>query len=102
MACNISDFSRYTRKETAAWTQMLFVPALWTVCALFGSIAANMTTVIPRYQGVATFQPFDIIENGGWLESHGGRAAAFFCSLAWGVGNMTTSASFAFLVQRPA
>ncbi|GAA6053603.1 hypothetical protein JCM3770_001548 [Rhodotorula araucariae] len=91
MACNIGDFSRYSRKETAAWLQLLFVPALWTICALFGAIAANMTTVIPRYQGVATFQPFDLIENGGWLDSHGGRAAAFFCSAAWALGNMCTN-----------
>ncbi|GAA5847046.1 hypothetical protein JCM9279_002667 [Rhodotorula babjevae] len=91
MACNIGDFSRYSRKETAAWLQMLFVPAMWTICALFGAVAANMTTVIPRYDGVATFQPFDLIENGGWLESKGGRAAAFFCSAAWALGNMTTN-----------
>ncbi|GAA5821801.1 hypothetical protein JCM11251_001031 [Rhodosporidiobolus azoricus] len=91
MACNIGDFSRYTRSPTAAWMQMLFVPALWTICALFGAVAANMTTVIPRYQGVATFQPFDLIENGGWLENKGGRAAAFFCSAAWALGNATTN-----------
>lgn len=45
---------------------------------------------IPIYQGKAIFQPFDIIENGGWLASPGGRAAAFFCSAAWAIGNMTT------------
>lgn len=49
--------------------------------------------VIPRYGGVATFQPFDVIEKGGWLESHGGRAAAFFCSAAWALGSMTTNIS---------
>ncbi|BGP42631.1 hypothetical protein JCM10449v2_006643 [Rhodotorula kratochvilovae] len=91
MACNIGDFSRYSRKETAAWLQLLFVPAMWTICALFGAIAANMTTVIPRFDGVATFQPFDLIDNGGWLGSKGGRAAAFFCSAAWALGNMTTN-----------
>ncbi|GAA5892391.1 hypothetical protein JCM6882_003658 [Rhodosporidiobolus microsporus] len=79
MACNIGDFSRYTRTPTAAWMQMLFVPGLWTICALFGAVAANMTT------------PFDIIENGGWLGNKGGRAAAFFCSAAWALGNATTN-----------
>jgi NCS1 family nucleobase:cation symporter-1 len=50
-----------------------------------------MTTVIPRYEGVQTFQPFDLIENGGWLGNKGGRAAAFFCSAAWALGNATTN-----------
>jgi len=101
----IGDFSRYSRKETAAWLQMLFVPAMWTICALFGAVAANMTTVIPRYEGVATFQPFDLIENGGWLGSKGGRAAAFFCSAAWALGNMTTNITaklVLFLAHSPA
>ncbi|GAA6025654.1 hypothetical protein JCM10207_008927 [Rhodosporidiobolus poonsookiae] len=89
MACNIGDFSRYSRKETAAWMQMLFIPALWTICALFGAIAANMTTVIPVFEGKQVFQPFDIIDP--WLDNRGGRAAAFFCSLAWAIGNMTTN-----------
>ncbi|GAA5952121.1 hypothetical protein JCM10213_006491 [Rhodosporidiobolus nylandii] len=91
MACNIGDFSRYSRTPTAAWMQMLFVPMLWTVCALFGSVAANMTSVIPIYEGKQIFQPFDIIANGGWLDNRGGRAAAFFCSAAWALGNMTTN-----------
>ncbi|GAA5853777.1 hypothetical protein JCM8547_007445 [Rhodosporidiobolus lusitaniae] len=91
MACNIGDFSRYCRTPQAAWMQMLFVPMLWTICALFGSIAANMTTVIPRYEGAQIFQPFDLIDQGGWLGNKGGRAAAFFCSAAWALGNMTTN-----------
>lgn len=73
--------------------QLVAVPGLFTVTALFGAISANMTMVIPRYGGVATFQPFDVIEKGGWLESHGGRAAAFFCSAAWALGSMTTNIS---------
>jgi len=78
---------------------------MWTICALFGAVAANMTTVIPRYEGVATFQPFDLIENGGWLGSKGGRAAAFFCSAAWALGNMTTNITaklVLFLAHSPA
>ncbi|GAA5972576.1 hypothetical protein JCM11641_001905 [Rhodosporidiobolus odoratus] len=97
MACNIGDFARFTSNRQSAWAQMLFVPALWTICALFGSIAANMTTVIPIYEGQQIYEsslldsPFDIIESGGWLNSKGGRAAAFFCSAAWALGNMTTN-----------
>ncbi|GAA6038262.1 hypothetical protein JCM8097_003910 [Rhodosporidiobolus ruineniae] len=91
MATSIGDFSRYTRKPTAAWMQMAIVPALWTICALFGAIASNMTKVIPVYDGAQIFQPFDIIDQGGWLGNRGGRAAAFFCSFAWALGNMTTN-----------
>ncbi|GAA5958523.1 hypothetical protein JCM8115_002492 [Rhodotorula mucilaginosa] len=91
MAINIGDFSRYSRKESSAMVQLIAVPGLFTITALFGAVSANMTMVIPRYGGVATFQPFDVIEKGGWLESHGGRAAAFFCSAAWALGSMTTN-----------
>lgn len=46
MACNIGDFSRYSKKESSAWMQMLFVPALWCITSLFGAIASNMTLEI--------------------------------------------------------
>ncbi|GAA5853749.1 hypothetical protein JCM8547_007432 [Rhodosporidiobolus lusitaniae] len=70
MACNIG----------APWIQMLFVPMLWTICALFGSIAANMTTVIPRYEGAQIFQPFDLIDQGG-SATRAVAPVAFFCSI---------------------
>ncbi|GAA6010248.1 hypothetical protein JCM11491_005409 [Sporobolomyces phaffii] len=91
LAVNISDMSRYSRKPSSALLQVAIIPTLWTLCAILGSVTANMTTVIPIYAGKAIFQPFDIIENGGWLDSRGGRAAAFFASAAWAMGNMTTN-----------
>ncbi|KAK4705506.1 hypothetical protein P7C70_g701, partial [Phenoliferia sp. Uapishka_3] len=39
--------------------------------------------------GEVLWQPFDIIDK--WEGSHGGRAAAFFCSAAWALGNMGTN-----------
>jgi nucleobase:cation symporter-1, NCS1 family len=75
MACNIGDFSRYSKKETSAWMQMLFVPALWCITSLFGAIASNMTLAI---YGEILWQPFDIIDK--WEGSHGGRLAAFVCA----------------------
>lgn len=56
-------------------------------------LLSSMTTVIPIYAGKSIYQPFDIIENGGWLDTSGGRAAAFFCSMAWAIGNMYVSDS---------
>ncbi|GAA5936318.1 uncharacterized protein JCM15063_002779 [Sporobolomyces koalae] len=91
LSLNISDMSRYSRKPSSAALQVAIIPSLWALCAILGSISANMATVIPAYDGKQTFQPFDLIENGGWLDSHGGRAAAFFCSAAWAIGNMTTN-----------
>ncbi|GAA5965440.1 hypothetical protein JCM3765_002382 [Sporobolomyces pararoseus] len=91
LSVNISDMSRYSKSPGSAAFQVIFIPSLWSLCAILGSISANMTTVIPIYQGKAIFQPFDIIENGGWLATPGGRAAAFFCSAAWLIGNMTTN-----------
>lgn len=75
MACNIGDFSRYSKKESSAWMQMLFVPALWCITSLFGAIASNMTLAI---YGEILWQPFDIIDK--WEGSHGGRLAAFVCA----------------------
>ncbi|KAI5477300.1 NCS2 allantoate transporter [Pseudohyphozyma bogoriensis] len=86
LACNIGDFSRYSKKPTSALTQVAVVPMLWTICALFGAITANMTNAI---YGELLFQPFDICAL--WLDNRGGRAAAFFCSLVWAMANMTTN-----------
>lgn len=86
MACNIGDFSRYSKKESSAILQMVFVPALWTITSLFGSITSNMTLAI---YGETLWQPFDVIDK--WQGSKGGRAAAFFCSAAWAIGNMGTN-----------
>ncbi|ORY88385.1 putative allantoate transporter [Leucosporidium creatinivorum] len=86
MACNIGDFSRYSKKETSAWMQMLFVPALWCITSLFGAIASNMTQEI---YGEILWQPFDIIDK--WEGSHGGRLAAFVCAAAWALGNVGTN-----------
>lgn len=51
-ACNIGDFSRYSKKESSAWMQMLFVPALWCTTSLFGAISSNMTQAICEFRGL--------------------------------------------------
>lgn len=82
----IGDFSRYSKKESSAFLQILFVPLLWGACSLFGAIASNCTFAI---YGEILWQPFDIIAK--WEGSSGARAAAFFCALAWAIGNLTTN-----------
>ncbi|KAK4055053.1 hypothetical protein OIO90_003394 [Microbotryomycetes sp. JL221] len=81
-------FFLFWLSPTAAWVQVAAVPLLWTTTSLLGAITSNMALAI---YGEVLFQPFDIIDK--WLiePSSGGRAAAFFCSLAWALGNATTN-----------
>lgn len=46
MATSIGDFSRYSKKPASAALQIIFVPLLWTICAMFGAIASNMALAI--------------------------------------------------------
>lgn len=86
LACNIGDFSRYSKKESSAALQLLFVPALWTLTSLFGAISSNCLLAV---YGEILWQPFDVIDK--WQYNKAGRAAAFFCSAAWAIGNMGTN-----------
>ncbi|KAK4050642.1 hypothetical protein OIV83_003368 [Microbotryomycetes sp. JL201] len=88
MSCSIGDFSRYCKNPSAAWIQVASVPLLWTITAILGAIVSNMMLAV---YGEVLYQPFDVIDK--WLlnPTSAGRAAAFFCSLAWGLGNATTN-----------
>ena len=57
LACNIGDFSRYSKKETSAIFQIGLVPLMWCTTALFGAISSNMTYSI---YGEILWQPFDV------------------------------------------
>lgn len=88
MACNIGDFARYSKKESSALLQLLFIPFLFTVTAIFGAVSSNCTIAI---YGEPLFQPFDIIDR--WQNTGGGRVAAFVAAAAWSLGSITTNAS---------
>lgn len=46
LACNIGDFSRYSKKETSAVYQLAFIPILWSIMSLFGAISSNCLFVV--------------------------------------------------------
>ena len=86
MACNIGDFSRYSKKPASAATQLLLVPMLWVITSLFGAIASNCTLAV---YGEILWQPFDLIDK--WQGTHVGRFFAFVCAFAWCIGNIGTN-----------
>lgn len=83
LSTNIGDFTRYTKKESSATLQLLFIPLLFGITALFGAITSNMCVAI---YGELLYQPFEIAAK--WQGTPGGRAAAFFVSFAFVIGNI--------------
>ncbi|EXJ94875.1 hypothetical protein A1O1_03274 [Capronia coronata CBS 617.96] len=83
MACNIGDFSRYSKKPAGAYLQIVIMPVTWSLISVIGAIGSQCTSVM---YGQILWQPFDIIAK--WQSSPGGRAAAFFASIAWIIGNI--------------
>jgi len=59
------------------------MPLIWSLMSMIGAIGSQCTSVI---YGETLWQPFDIIAK--WQDTPGGRAAAFFASLAWLIGNI--------------
>jgi nucleobase:cation symporter-1, NCS1 family len=80
LACNIPDFSRYARSSRGQYIQLPFLPIIFTVCATIGVISTSASYII---YGEYLWNPLDIVNH--WMDggSSGGRAAAFFASLAW-------------------
>ncbi|KAL8287173.1 hypothetical protein RQP46_003625 [Phenoliferia psychrophenolica] len=81
LACNIGDFSRYSKSPKSATAQILIIPCMWTFTAMFGAIA---TQCLQASTGKILFTPFQIIEL--WQGTHVGRFFAFVCSAAWVLG----------------
>ncbi|ORY81773.1 permease for cytosine/purines, uracil, thiamine, allantoin-domain-containing protein [Leucosporidium creatinivorum] len=83
LACNVGDFSRYLKEPKSALAQILFVPAMWSITAMFGAIA---TCCLQAVYGEILYTPFQITQK--WLDtgSSTGRFFAFVCSLAWILG----------------
>ena len=98
LALNIGDFSRYCKSPRAPWIQMLALPLICGVLAVFGSLSAAACEVV---YGQQMYQPYQIIVSltgeavcscqAKWSGSPGGRAAMFFSSLVWALSNVTTN-----------
>ncbi|KAL8286756.1 hypothetical protein RQP46_004284 [Phenoliferia psychrophenolica] len=81
LACNIGDFSRYSKRPSSAAAQVAIVPFLWVLTAAFGAIA---TCMLKETHGVVFTTVFQITDL--WQGSHSGRFFAFVCSAAWVLG----------------
>ncbi|KAK4689601.1 nucleobase:cation symporter-1, NCS1 family, partial [Tremellales sp. Uapishka_1] len=86
ISLNIGDFSRYCKKPTAAYIQLLAVPLLFGLLSIFGAITAS---AVQSRTGQQLYQPYDIVAL--WNVSAGGRAACFIASLVWALANVTTN-----------
>ncbi|KAL1305774.1 hypothetical protein AAFC00_003941 [Neodothiora populina] len=83
MACNIGDFTRYSKKPAGAYYQVLVMPVTWSLMSIIGAIGSQCASAA---YGETLWQPFDIV--GKWQNTAGGRAAAFLACLAWLLGNI--------------
>lgn len=88
LACNIPDFSRYARSTKGQYVQLPFIPCIYTLGTLVGIIGSSATAVI---YGDLIWNPLTIYIHWIGTGSHGGRAAAFFCGLAWMISQMCTN-----------
>jgi NCS1 family nucleobase:cation symporter-1 len=84
---NISDFSRYLKNPRAGWTQTFWFPF---ICIWLGVLGIISTSASKQLYGEYIWDPIVIASH--WT-SPGGRAAAFFCGLAWVVAQIGVNVS---------
>ncbi|RXK38901.1 uracil transporter FurD [Tremella mesenterica] len=86
LSLNIGDFSRYCKKPSAAYIQLIAVPLLFAGLSVFSGITAACCFAI---YGDSFYQLYEIV--GKWNTSAGGRTAMFLASLAWTLASVTTN-----------
>lgn len=86
LSLNIGDFSRYCKKPSSAYIQLIAVPVLFSVLSVFAAISAACCYAV---YGTYLYQPYDIIAK--WNTNAGGRCAMFLASLTWALANVTTN-----------
>lgn len=100
LALNMSDLTRYARRPSAAYWQMLYIPVVYWTFSFIGIVVASAGQAI---YGQLYWDPTSIIAL--WTN----RAAAFFCAFAFGLATLGTNIStnaiatsndFAFLAPR--
>ncbi|KAL1634221.1 hypothetical protein SLS56_002526 [Neofusicoccum ribis] len=87
LGVNMNDFARYSRNPRSPYIQILVIPAVFTIMMLFGIIGANGSRLI---YGEVLWDPLMIVDK--WT-SPGGRAAAFFCALAFLIASIGVNIS---------
>lgn len=86
LSVNIGDFSRYCKKPSAAYIQLIAMPSIYAIMGIFAAISAACCYAV---YGEALYQPYEIVAK--WDTSAGGRAAMFLASLIWALSNVTTN-----------
>ncbi|PVH71156.1 cytosine-purine permease [Cadophora sp. DSE1049] len=87
LGVNMNDFARYSKKPNSPYIQLLVIPLVFIVMMLFGIIGANGSKIL---YGELLWDPLLIVDN--WT-SKGGRAAAFFCALAFLIASIGVNIS---------
>ncbi|KAF2726994.1 uracil permease [Polyplosphaeria fusca] len=88
LAVNIPDFSRFSKSSHAQYWQAPAIPFFKTMVALMGIVSASAAQEI---WGVTYWTPLQIIDT--WLDTSGGRTAAFFCASIWLLGQISVNIS---------
>ncbi|RAR10228.1 NCS1 nucleoside transporter family [Stemphylium lycopersici] len=88
LAVNIPDFSRFSKDPKAQYWQMPVIPFFKTMVALMGIVSASAAQQI---WGTAYWTPIQILDT--WMDTSGGRAAAFFCASIWLLGQLSVNIS---------
>ncbi|EOO03344.1 putative cytosine-purine permease protein [Phaeoacremonium minimum UCRPA7] len=84
LALNISDMTRYGRKTSVTYWQLLFIPVVYWVFSFIGIVVASAGQSI---YGTLYWDPTSIIAL--WTN----RAGAFFCACAFGLATLGTNIS---------
>ncbi|KAF2817373.1 cytosine-purine permease [Mytilinidion resinicola] len=87
LGVNMNDFARYSKKPNSPYVQLIVIPIVFIIMMLFGIIGANGSRIL---YGEVLWDPLLIIDH--WT-SRGGRAAAFFCALAFLIASIAINIS---------
>ncbi|XXG95771.1 hypothetical protein Hte_002042 [Hypoxylon texense] len=82
VGANISDFTRYVKKPKSIYYQTIVFPVICFLIAFLGIVSASASKIL---YGEYVWDP--LVLTGKWT-SPGGRAAAFYCALAWMVAQI--------------
>ncbi|KAK4893452.1 hypothetical protein LTR27_008134 [Elasticomyces elasticus] len=84
---NISDFTRYSKRPRAIYTQTIFFPLICFTIAMLGVVSASASRVV---YGDYVWDPLTLAAH--WT-SPAGRLGAFYCGLAWMVAQIGVNVS---------
>ncbi|TKX25207.1 permease-like protein 6 [Elsinoe australis] len=87
MATNVADYTRYMKSDRKVYLQALLMPGISTFIGVMGIIATSASRVV---YGEYIWDPVQLTAR---FDGPGGRAAAFFCGVAWCVAQIGVNVS---------